>query len=551
MIRQAAEPRRGELESQPGSVEDQLARAIDTSSLAKVVPHLPAEALHQIVRHRGVENSGELLVAATPAQLGAVLDLDLWRSPHAGLDEQFDVARFAEWLEGLVQAGDELAAIIVSRMDHRLVVTGLSNYVRVFDPAALAVPGSSDDEEPGGEMSKRAGLWMDIGGYVVQARHEGSWDAIVAVLSTLATDHTDFFREVMRGCRRLSNSRPELDGLDDLMSVEGQWQHDIALSRAHRREHKGFLAPAEARAFLHMARQPQPEDRAEPAMNSIAAAFLDDRDEADGRSDADGARQAEPVAVHHPENEVRETLKVVTALAAQLASPLSERPRALIGGTAAGEPHDSRVHALMEAVRVSDPVAFSARSREIAFLANALMAGCSIHARSFTPQEASDAALACCNLGLELSSQCAELPEAYLSEHDLLTAFQRGWAALHEASLFVARRLVEALRHVQSLDTKTHQGLVILRRQLEKCCAAGTPWDVRDDLDVLAILDTVAWTGLLGALDHCPVIPDALAAIVEHRKGPVSATAFAFVSSTRQIETMRAFAERLEEIFYQ
>ena len=102
---------------------------------------------------------------------------------------------------------------------------------------------------------------------------------------------------------------------------------------------------------------------------------------------------------------------------------------------------------------------------------------------------------------------------------------------------------------MQTLDTKTHEGLVILRRELETCCAAGTPWGVRDALDVLAILDTVAWTGLLGALDECPVVPDALTAVVERRKGAVSATAFAFVSSADQIATMRAFAERLADIF--
>jgi hypothetical protein len=41
------------------------------------------------------------------------------------------------------------------------------------------------------------------------------------------------------------------------------------------------------------------------------------------------------------------------------------------------------------------------RAEEFAFLANAILAGCSIQARSLTPQEASDAAGAVCNLGLE------------------------------------------------------------------------------------------------------------------------------------------------------
>src|SRR2546426_10140002 len=43
----------------------------------------------------------------------------------------------------------------------------------------------------------------------------------------------------------------------------------------------------------------------------------------------------------------------------------------------------------------------AASAEELAYLANTLIAGCSIQARVFTPQEASDAAAAFCNLGLE------------------------------------------------------------------------------------------------------------------------------------------------------
>jgi hypothetical protein len=214
---------------------------------------------------------------------------------------------------------------------------------------------------------------------------------------------------------------------------------------------------------------------------------------------------------------------------------------------------------------VSNEPASAGQSLALAFLANALMAGCSVQARPFTQREASDAARATCHLGHELwSSRRAEekaaesagafssalaRAEPARSDEDQLTAFHAGWAALHGASLFVARHLVEVLKHVRTLDTKTHEGLVILRRELEECCVAGTPWGVRNALDVLAILDTVAWTGLLGVLDECPVVPDALIATVERRKSSVSATEFEFVSTTGQLAAIRAFARRLADVF--
>ena len=48
-----------------------------------------------------------------------------------------------------------------------------------------------------------------------------------------------------------------------------------------------------------------------------------------------------------------------------------------------------------------DPGAHSRRMEELGYLANALMAGCSIQSRPFTAPEAWDAAIAVCNLGLE------------------------------------------------------------------------------------------------------------------------------------------------------
>ena len=62
---------------------------------------------------------------------------------------------------------------------------------------------------------------------------------------------------VMRGCRRLSNSTPEIEWFDDLLTEPAQLLHDVALEREGRRSQQGYLTPADARAFLQMARQPR------------------------------------------------------------------------------------------------------------------------------------------------------------------------------------------------------------------------------------------------------------------------------------------------------
>jgi hypothetical protein len=46
-----------------------LARLIDAPHLARVVPHLAPETLHQLIRRSGLDACGELVAAATPEQL--------------------------------------------------------------------------------------------------------------------------------------------------------------------------------------------------------------------------------------------------------------------------------------------------------------------------------------------------------------------------------------------------------------------------------------------------------------------------------------------------
>ena len=158
-----------------GSVDHRLARLLDTPFLARVVPHLAPETLHQLIQYRGLDACGELVTSATPAQLTSLLDLDLWRHAQPGRDEQFDVDRFGEWLEVLVDTGDSVAARTVAALDKHLVIVGLSRYLRVFDPGTFEPTESSDDEPVDrNEMmnSETSGdvLECKVGGYLVRAR---------------------------------------------------------------------------------------------------------------------------------------------------------------------------------------------------------------------------------------------------------------------------------------------------------------------------------------------------------------------------------------------
>ena len=440
-----------------GSVEHRLARLLDTPFLARVVPHLPPETLHQLIRYRGLDACGELVMSATPAQLTSLLDLDLWRHARPGRDEQFDVDRFGEWLEVLVDTGNSVAARTVAALDKNLVVAGLSRYVRVFDPGIFEPTAQSDDEPTDRHEAMREGDSMDVdeamdaesmhaddapvhdssgdwlecevGGYIVRARRADAWDAIVTLLVALDAEHGNYFHAVMQGCRRLSNSRSEIDGLDDLLLAPEQHLHDVTIERERRRSQQGYATPADARAFLEMARQPK-HTRSGASMtgsikvNPIVTAYFRAADEAPESSNetarsperklkspsstSPSASMSLPSAASHSSDvhahatDVPESLEAVMELLTE-AGVMPERPRALLEAADA-DPQAARLtrlRRLMAYVRDTHETAYFTRSRELAFLANTLLAGCSVQSRPFTPQEASDAAAGICNLGLE------------------------------------------------------------------------------------------------------------------------------------------------------
>ena len=546
-------------------MDHRLARLLDTPFFARVVPHLAPETLHQLIQYRGLDACGELVTSATPAQLTSLLDLDLWRHAQPGRDEQFDVDRFGEWLEVLVDTGDSVAARTVAALDKHLVIVGLSRYLRVFDPGTFEPTESSDDEpidrhemmnsETSGDV-----LECEVGGYLVRARRTDAWDAIVTLLVTLETEHNHYFHAVMQGCRRLSNSRPEIDGLDDLLMAPEQHLHDVAIERERRRSRHGYATPADARAFLQMARQPQHT----MATNPIATAYFRAAEEEADTTPEDTSAGAPESARHAADDDIPTSIDAVIELLAE-AGVTAERPRALLEA-ADKDPRATRLpllRRLMEFVLHHDETAYLTRSRELAFLANTLLAGSSVQSRPFTPQEASDAAACICNLGLECwparwpgataqgassprALDTAMPPNAFLVDHDLVTAFEVGWSVLYQdVSLFVADQLVSTLADLQCVDADTRLGLLALRRTLEKQREAGTPWLARDAADVLAMLDMTAWISVLGLLDECPILPAALTAILERRTTSVSPTAFEFISTTAQIGDIRLFMRTL------
>jgi hypothetical protein len=541
-----------------------LDRILDTPHLARVVPRLSPGVLHHVIQKRGLEDCAELVALATPGQLAAVFDLDLWRPAQAGLDEQFDADRFSLRLEVLMESGATVAAQKLADVDVDLATAGFAQHLLVFDPAAVSPSALMDGEDVPADDTPNDGLSCEVGGYFVVGRRTDSWDAILAVLVALDAEHQDYFHRVMRGCRSLSNSRPEVDGLDDLLTLNEQVMFDLALGRERRREQQGFATPAQARAFFEMSRQVRLAHPATPPNNPIARAYFG-AIEWTTAPEADSGSRRLPVASSAspaPRNSADTVAAIVDVLLD--AGILPQQPRALLDRRHDQAPRLARIRAHMQLIADRDHAAFSMRSQELAFLANTIVAGCSIQARPFTAQEASDAAVAVCNLGLEnwplhwilakegtgsfVVEAEAALPDDFLVDRDLVSVFQVGWTVLYEqVCMHAAERLISVLRLLRCDDGETQTGLDALRIEMTRHWQAGAPWRARDALDVITILDMPAWATLLGLIDQCPVIHAGIGVSQGSRARKISATAFEFISENRQIASAHEFMRLLPE----
>jgi hypothetical protein len=245
----------------------------------------------------------------------------------------------------------------------------------------------------------------------------------------------------------------------------------------------------------------------------------------------------------------------------RVAGVLSREPRALLDSPQRHALPHSRIQALLQFVRDCDEGVFSTRSSELAFLANAIVAGSSIMTRPVEAGEASNAAVAVCSLGLEnwpahwlentrhsrpVGDRAAALPEDFLVEHDLVSAFEVGWTVLHEeVCMYTADRLLEVLRSFRCSDRETQAALDTLRVTMTRFSREGTPWRARQALDAIAILDMPAWAALLALTDEFPVLHAAIGASLAGHVHAVSASAFEFFSGNRQIALVHDFMESL------
>jgi hypothetical protein len=412
-----------------------LARLIDAPDLVQQVRALPDPVFATIIRQLGVEDAGELVALATNEQLVAAFDEDLFVNDAPGERERFSVNRFVTWLEVILEAGDEAAAKRVTELSEDFVVHALSRIMLVFDVDSLAERLRSND--PSAVAADRAlenTYTEQIDHYFLVSRVETGWDAAFALVVALDRFHRDALIQILDRCVAVAGGyMDDLDALNHVLSSSESLAEDVEGDRQERRARLGYVDPLDARSFLALARLTPDEQSDDPPTeerDAISRAYIADQP------------APKPLAIDRGDSaELREQL-AIACMDAETSPGISAEVVGGGGGGGGGEP-ESIVTAL-QLLASDDPACFDERMRELAYLANVMLAGARIDGHRLRPAEATDASVQTVALGAALlvSEQNPGLIPEAASADDLRTVLRKHSAdwLFRKASGFLAGR---------------------------------------------------------------------------------------------------------------
>ncbi len=519
-----------------------LARILEEPNLIAAVQALPARALGRLIERVGLEDAGEIVALATTEQLRRIFDDDLWRSERPGKDETFDANRFALWLEVMLEAGEAFAAAKLAELPEDLVTLALHKNVLVIDieELALAMADRMSDDDELTEKALESCLCEEIDEYRIISRNHEGWDAILTVLLALDRDYHDFLGRVLRHCCHMAAELIEDGGgLYQVLTSDEMLESDVGADREDHRAEEGFIAPSSAASFLALARTGELADvLASKERDPVTHAYFRSlRAPVRSASTPDGSQAG--VA----SNAARAAGLVEILRSAEVLPP-SETRLLLQGDSDASSVEEGGVFTqAMRELRARTIALHGQRMQELAYLANALGAGCSIEGRALRPMEAAHATVATCNLGMERLLQDEtgqDAPISLLRRTGADKLFRVGWRVLaQDVALAAAHALERVLVREARAQSSRERAKALDQgtRALRAAVAAGKPWTA---IGKLAALEGELDATVVALLDECPSLRGKLSAHAASQEAAGNQEP-RFIATGEQLRRVQAF----------
>jgi hypothetical protein len=376
-----------------------LMRILERPGLVAAVRELPGAVLGKLIDRIGLEDAGELVALASTAQLERVFDDDLWRADRTGGDETFRPERFALWLRVMQEAGEGALVQRLCELPEDLVALAVHRLVLVLDVDVIEEQlGPGDEEAEQLERVLENAAFEEWEEFRVIAREPDAWDDVWNALLALDRDHHDRLRGILERCCEMTTEYISgQGGLFQVLTADEMLDSDVAAARDDRRSAEGFVSPADARAFLELARRGGAAGERDPITRAYFRGLA--KPPAAPKADAPRAGAAERGAAPVDVGDLAALLREAEVIA----PPTAQRLLAgVTGDSKGGQAHLAAplFEQAMTDLRHRDPVLFSTRVRELGYLVNVWIAGGAHEGRRPRPTEALELVLKTCEAGI-------------------------------------------------------------------------------------------------------------------------------------------------------
>lgn len=425
-----------------------VATVRDHPGLPTLIPSLPPGILVRLYDVVGLHDAGALMALTPPALLNQALEEAVWSETDTR--SRFDTDALVDWLEVWNAEGEGFVADQLAALDEDMLALCFSELVHVQDSHATAF--CRDPEAHDGDFDGAADQRVDdamellepgpftetFDRFLVAPRQDDEWDVVRDALLALWIHHPERLRALLT---RLTPDSSAGAGT----SARQVLHDDVSGAREHRRERAGFVPVSAARGFLALA-------ATMPVADLIAMTSYDpESGRALRRLTAPGAGTT-PTPTP-PAADAATSGAEAAAAAPDLWSALAAAgvidaasPAGLLGGPASPTPAPL-LRQYLDDLAASDSAALEHTAAELAYLANVVLAGVTLHGDRREAQ-ARELAYATASLGIELLE--ARGHTVRLGEPPgLIRPFLLAWRTLNE----LPRRIAEAFESALAAPT--------------------------------------------------------------------------------------------------
>jgi len=511
-----------------------LQKLQSSPQLPALIQKLEPPALHKLIQHIGLKDSGDIIALATTDQIRQVLDIELWKNRKPGTAETLDSDQFLSWLAVWNEIGTDFTATKLYELGDDFLVLCLANVVMVADMSVIGLSDAELDFDNLGITNTDLDPWeaiipgsalpvcsQDFGNFGVLGSDIDQWDTILSALNSLWSEQPEFMLRVLRRCCFERSILSEDTSENDAKRVLHQ---DMAQVRESKRERQGFVTPLNASIFLIQAKS--------SGLEALCAQKEYDLNTRKHFKLATGAQQVENQqllgheseldATHTGEEDLRELEKLESVLVDADIIRKSKTP--LLLQTPAREEFSidkSSLQDVLNNLAETNPEALSARLNEIIYMSNILMTGAEFRGGRFLEAEAAKAVMGNCSLGLDyLVSTQPEgkgdtSREHLLSEPGLVQAFQVGYHLINRIPRQCAHKITSALTSIeaenilrQSSPIRTEVDIVLSDGGLIDKVDQGMFKEAKEMIDLLfVVFDHTLCHCLTSLVDSFPCFP--------------------------------------------